>query len=93
MSKTIVVVGATRTQGSGVVNALLKEGFWKVRGIIPNTQGERAKALASQDVEMVSGDSDDVDSLIKAFHVSHLPILSNIAQTNNSSRVHLPSTP
>ena len=70
MSKTIAVIGATGTQGGGVVNALLKEGTWKVRGITRNPQSDKAKDLVSQGVEVISADSENVESLIKAFHVS-----------------------
>lgn len=38
-------------------------------GITRNTQSEKAKALASQDVEVVSTNSDDVEPLLEAFHV------------------------
>jgi hypothetical protein len=43
------------------VTALLKDSSWKIRGTTRNTQSEKAKALASQDVEVVSANSDDVE--------------------------------
>lgn len=65
--KVVSVVGATGVQGRSVIDALLKDKEYSVRAITRNTQSEKAKALASQGVEVVQADLNDVDSLIKAF--------------------------
>lgn len=70
MSKTAVVFGSTGVQGGGVVQALLKDGVYKVRGVTRNPESSNATALASQGVEMVRADYDDTDSLAKAINVS-----------------------
>src|SRR5215469_9167032 len=73
MSKKIVsVIGATGVQGRSVVNALLKDkdNEYSIRAITRNPDSERAKALASQGVEVVKADLNDFDSLIAAFHGS-----------------------
>lgn len=64
--KVIVVFGATGAQGGGVVNALLVDGDFKIRGVTRNLSSEKAEALKSKGVEMVKADLDDVDSLKKA---------------------------
>lgn len=70
MSRTITVVGGTGNQGGGVVEALLKEGSWKIRAITRNTGSDSAKSLASQGVEVIAAGMNDADSLAKAFKVS-----------------------
>ena len=70
MSKTIAVIGATGVQGGGVIQELLKEGSWKIRAITRNPESDKAKALASQGVDVVTANLDDTGSLIKAFDVS-----------------------
>lgn len=72
MAKTIAVIGATGTQGGGVVKVLLKSGDWKVRAITRNTSSDKVKALASSGAEVVAANTDDLDSLVKAFEVSEL---------------------
>lgn len=69
MTKIIAVTGATGAQGGGVVNVLLKTPGWKVRAITRNPTGDKAKALAARGVEVVQGNLDDEDSLVKAFEV------------------------
>lgn len=67
MSKIVAVVGATGGQGGSVVRALLKHGEYKVRGITRNVNSDKAKALSSQGVEVVTADLNDEASLTKAF--------------------------
>jgi uncharacterized protein YbjT (DUF2867 family) len=45
---TIAILGATGLQGNSVVQALLKNGTWRIRGITRNTESEAAKRLAKQ---------------------------------------------
>lgn len=66
MAKTIVVLGATGTQGGAVAAKFLSLG-WKVRGITRNTSSPSAQALSNQGIEVVSADQDDPASLIPAF--------------------------
>ena len=67
--KTIAVLGATGVQGGSVVQALLKDKTWKVRGLTRDTSKDAAKALEKQGVELVSANIDDEGSLLKAFEV------------------------
>src|SRR5258706_2017732 len=60
--KTIVVIGATGSQGRGVVNALVNEGTFNVRAITRNPETYSGKAH-----EVVFGDLDNLQSLKDAF--------------------------
>jgi uncharacterized protein YbjT (DUF2867 family) len=60
--KTIVVVGATGSQGKGVVNALAALPEFKVRAITRNPQSYSGGAQ-----EVINADLDDIDSLKNAF--------------------------
>jgi uncharacterized protein YbjT (DUF2867 family) len=64
--KIIAVVGATGLQGMGVVNALTKEGTFKVRAITRNPNKYQGKAS-----EVVRGDLTDLESLANAFKDAH----------------------
>lgn len=64
--KIIAVVGATGLQGKGVVNALIKEGSFKVRAITRNPNSYQGKAD-----EVVQGDLTDLESLTNAFKGAH----------------------
>ena len=64
--KIIAVVGATGLQGKGVVNALKKDGSFKVRAITRNPDKYQGKAD-----EAVQGDLTDLESLTKAFKDAH----------------------
>jgi len=70
MSPILTVIGATGVQGSSVVSHALKDGTYKVQGITRNVNSDKAKALASQGVELVTADVNDEASLIKAFEGS-----------------------
>ncbi len=64
--KIIAVVGATGLQGKGVVNALIKEGTFKVRAITRNPANYSGKAD-----EVIKGDLTDLESLSNAFKDAH----------------------
>lgn len=65
--KIIAVTGATGIQGGGVVNIMKKTPGWKVRAITRNPDGDAAKKLAADGVEVVQASFDDEASLAKAF--------------------------
>lgn len=60
--KTIVVIGATGSQGKGVVNALVNQGVFHVRAVTRNPE-----TYAGQAHEAVKADLNDTDSLKNAF--------------------------
>src|SRR6187549_306836 len=60
--KTIAVIGATGSQGKGVVNALVKEGVFNVRAITRNPEKYSGKAH-----NVVFGDLSNLQSLKDAF--------------------------
>ena len=64
--KTIAVVGASGSQGKGVVNALIKDGTFKVRAITRNPDKYQGKAN-----EAVQGDLTNLESLTNAFKDAH----------------------
>lgn len=61
-NKTIAVIGASGSQGKGVVNALIKEGSFKVRAITRNPDKYQGKAD-----EVAHGELTDLDLLTNAF--------------------------
>ncbi|KZO94734.1 NAD(P)-binding protein [Calocera viscosa TUFC12733] len=65
--KLVVVLGATGAQGGSVVNALLKDGKYAIRGLTRDVNSAAAQALIAKGVEMVPGQPTDKDSLTKAF--------------------------
>jgi len=68
MSKPIVVVlGATGLQGGSVVRNLLKSGKFSVRAVTRNVGGDAAKKLGAQGIEVVEGNFNNKESLLKAF--------------------------
>jgi uncharacterized protein YbjT (DUF2867 family) len=68
--QTILVTGATGTQGGAVARELLERGY-AVRGLTRDPASDRALALAELGAEMVRGDFDDVDSLASAMAGVH----------------------
>ena len=64
--KIIAVIGATGLQGKGVVDALMKEGTYKVRAITRNPDKYSGKAH-----EVVKANLTDLASLTEAFKHSH----------------------
>ncbi|MDH4217116.1 MAG: NmrA/HSCARG family protein [Gallionella sp.] len=69
----ITVVGATGSQGGGLVRAILadRDSHFSVRAVTRKPDSEKAQALAKLGVEVVAGDADDPASLEKAFAGSH----------------------
>src|ERR1700761_626986 len=70
-SKIVSIIGSTGAQGGSVINALLKDPSYKVRGITRNPQSEAAQALAARGVEVVKADLNDLSSLTVAFAGSY----------------------
>lgn len=67
-SKIITVIGATGTQGSGVVRGLSGKPGYEVRAVTRNVDSDKAKAMSDlPGVTMVKADLDDLASLEKAF--------------------------
>jgi uncharacterized protein YbjT (DUF2867 family) len=62
MSRTILVIGATGTQGRAVIRHLRKAGF-DVRGLVRNPDSKTARPLAGEGIALVRGDLEDVASL------------------------------
>jgi uncharacterized protein YbjT (DUF2867 family) len=71
--KIIAVVGATGSQGGGLVQAILNDpnGGFAARAITRDANSEKAKALAKQGAEVVQANLDDEASLAKAFAGAH----------------------
>jgi uncharacterized protein YbjT (DUF2867 family) len=71
--KIIAVLGATGSQGGGLVQAILSDpnGGFAARAITRDANSEKAKALAKQGAEVVQADLDDEASLAKAFAGAH----------------------
>ncbi|MGE0351935.1 MAG: NmrA/HSCARG family protein [Gemmatimonadales bacterium] len=67
--KIIAVIGATGAQGGGLVRAILadKQSPFRVRAVTRDVKSDKAKSLAAQGAEVVTGDVDDEASLRRAF--------------------------
>jgi uncharacterized protein YbjT (DUF2867 family) len=63
--RTILVAGATGTQGGATARELAARGY-RVRGLTRNPDSETAQALTALGIEMVRGDFDDAESLDRA---------------------------
>ena len=63
--KIVLVAGATGAQGGAVINALAG-GDFALRALVRDPSSPAATALAARGVELVQGDFDDGDSLIRA---------------------------
>src|SRR5689334_7782961 len=71
--KIIAVMGATGSQGGGLVRAILahpEHGF-TARAITRKPDSDKARALAAKGAEVVAGDADDPPSLERAFAGAH----------------------
>jgi len=66
-NKLVVVCGATGGQGGSVINALLADGQYAIRGLTRDVTSASAQALTAKGVEMVSGDPANKDAVAKAF--------------------------
>ena len=64
--KIIAVIGATGSQGKGVINSILKDGTFKARAVTRNPEKYSGKAD-----EVVKGDLTDLSSLTEAFKNAH----------------------
>lgn len=71
--KVVAVVGATGSQGGGLVSALLADrgGEFAVRALTRDAGSVRAKELAARGAEVVAADLDDVASVRRAFEGAH----------------------
>ncbi len=71
--KTIAVVGATGSQGGGLVRAILadKSGEFRARALTRDTKSPKAQELQQAGAEVVHADVDDVESLKRAFEGAH----------------------
>jgi len=67
----ITVIGATGAQGGSVINFLLADGKWKVRGVTRNLNSDKAKALIERGIEMVQADVKNRSEVINAFKGSY----------------------
>jgi uncharacterized protein YbjT (DUF2867 family) len=65
MSGLILVTGATGQQGGAVARELLAAGH-KIRAMTRNPDGDKAKELADLGAEIVTGDLNDTDSLVRS---------------------------
>ena len=67
--KVIAVVGATGSQGGGLVRAILNDpnGGFSARAITRNANSDAARALADLGAEVVAADVDDRESMRRAF--------------------------
>jgi uncharacterized protein YbjT (DUF2867 family) len=63
----IVVLGATGNQGGSVVESLLKQGKYRVRGITRNAKSDKAKELAAKGVEIAEAEIQDKKKMVAAF--------------------------
>jgi uncharacterized protein YbjT (DUF2867 family) len=71
--RVIAVVGATGSQGGGLVRAILadRNGEFTARAITRKIDSEKARALAALGAEVVAGDADVPESLERAFAGAH----------------------
>jgi uncharacterized protein YbjT (DUF2867 family) len=67
--KIIAVLGATGSQGGGLIRAILDDpnGGFQARALTRDVNSDKAKALAKQGVEVVAADLDDPASIARAF--------------------------
>ncbi|WP_218001193.1 NmrA/HSCARG family protein [Nocardia thailandica] len=65
MNRTILVTGATGSQGGAVARSLLRDG-WTVRALVRDPHAPAARALAARGAHLVTGDLDDAAALREA---------------------------
>lgn len=77
--KTILVFGATGTQGASVIDSILRDpelkAEWHIKGVTRDVRKPSAKALADLGVELVTADLEDKASLKKAMEGSYAVFL------------------
>jgi uncharacterized protein YbjT (DUF2867 family) len=67
-SKNLVVVtGATGAQGGSVIEALLKDGKYRIRGCTRDVNSEKAKQLAAKGVELAKAEISSKAEMVAAF--------------------------
>jgi uncharacterized protein YbjT (DUF2867 family) len=66
MKNIILVIGATGSQGGSVAKMLLKQKKFSVRILTRNPASQMARILQRAGAEVVQGDLDDPESLVKA---------------------------
>ena len=71
--KIIAVVGATGSQGGGLVRAILADPDheFAARALTRNSQSGKARELTASGAEVVEADLDDEKSLVRAFEGAH----------------------
>ncbi|MFI5206020.1 MAG: NmrA family NAD(P)-binding protein, partial [Candidatus Paceibacterales bacterium] len=71
--KIIAVVGSTGAQGGGLARAILNDpnSEFTVRAITRDVNSEKAKALAGMGAEVVEANTNDLESMKKAFKGAH----------------------
>jgi uncharacterized protein YbjT (DUF2867 family) len=62
---TVLITGATGRQGGSVLRHMLAQG-WKLRALVRNSEGDGAKRLIDQGIEVARGDLEDPASLERA---------------------------
>jgi uncharacterized protein YbjT (DUF2867 family) len=62
---TVLITGATGRQGGSVLRRMLAQG-WKLRALVRNSEGDGAKRLIDQGIEVARGDLEDPASLERA---------------------------
>lgn len=70
----IVVVGATGQQGGGCVDALLRQGKFKIKAVTRDLSSDAAKALKKRNVDVVTANLSDKESLVKVSVVHARPL-------------------
>ena len=70
---TIAVIGATGAQGGGLAQAILDDPAkrYALRAITRRPDGAASRALAARTAEVVAADTDDEESLVRAFQGAH----------------------
>lgn len=69
--KIVAVLGATGSQGGGMVRALLDDGTFAVRALTRDPSSPKGVALADSGAQVVGADLDDEASLTEAFDGIH----------------------
>lgn len=71
--KIIAIVGATGSQGGGLVRAILADPDheFAARALTRNSQSGKARELTASGAEVVEADLDDEKSLVRAFEGAH----------------------
>ncbi len=68
-NKTIAVLGATGSQGGGLIRSILNDagGGFRARAVVRNVNSDKARELARLGAAVVPANVDDVESLKRAF--------------------------